>query len=445
MKKLLFVLSAIVAGIMMLSCSSPTDIEEGEEQKGKEQEVKDDPDNVVYMLPESSSVNLTAAQRQFASDNNGFTLKFLKAVNEADNSGKSFIYSPLSITYVLGMVNDAATGSTEQELEQTLGFHQGGIKAVNDYCKNLIDNLPKVDENVLLNIANAIFVSNKYQLKSQFKNDMLTYYNAKAETLNFSSPSTLNYINSWCSEKTQGMIPAILDQVNPDALSYLLNAIYFKANWTSKFDPKNTKVETFITKNGEKSIPLMHQRVMTSYVKNDTYAAVTLPYGSGSWNMTIMLPEKEKSVDDIISLLAETGWSTDYWNNPLTEARSYEVDLKLPRFETFSDTNEMEGELKGILQKMGIRLAFDSDYATIPNMIENTSAYISKIRQKAKIEVDEEGSKMAAVTIAEMEATSVGPIEEILKADFHANSPFVYIVREASSGVILFVGKFTGE
>ena len=149
---------------------------------------------VVNMLSDSQPIQLTDAQIQFANDNNKFTLNFLKTVNEVDQSGKSFIYSPLSITYVLGMVNDAAEGETERELEQTLGFHEGGIQAVNDYCKKLIDGLPKVDEKVTLDIANAIFLNKEYTLKPQFEQDMQTYYNAKAEALDFSASSTLNHI-----------------------------------------------------------------------------------------------------------------------------------------------------------------------------------------------------------------------------------------------------------
>lgn len=226
--------------------------------------------NPVNMLSESKPIELTPAQKVFVNDNNQFTLNFLKTVNEVDKSGNSFIYSPLSITYVLGMVNDAATGQTEQELEQTLGFHEGGIQAVNDYCKNLIVNLPKVDEKVTLNIANAIFVNkNKAKLRAQYQQDMLDYYDAKAEALDFRASSTLGHINGWCNEKTKGMIPSILNEVDPEAVSYLLNAIYFKADWASKFDQKNTKEESFTTEKGSTKMPLMHQNVLINYMKND--------------------------------------------------------------------------------------------------------------------------------------------------------------------------------
>ena len=437
MKKNLFWLAAVVLSFGLQSCSSSDEesIDLGEAKQ------------VVNMLSDPQPIQLAPEQRIFANDNNQFTLRFLKTVNDVDQSGKSFIYSPLSITYVLGMVNDAAEGETERELEQTLGFHEGGIQAVNDYCKKLIDGLPKVDEKVTLNIANAIFLNKDYTLKPQFEQDMQTYYNAKAEALDFSASSTLNHINGWCNEKTNGMIPTILDEVDPMMVSYLLNAIYFKADWASKFDQKNTKEETFTTEKGSTTLPLMHQNVLISYLKTNSYSAVILPYGSGLWNMTVLLPEKGKTTDDVIKEMTQSS----FFNNPGwcetggNYFEGYEVDLKLPRFETSSDTDLLEGGLVRLMQKMGIKLAFDSYYAEIPNMCDRP-VYIDMMRQKAKIKVNEEGSEAAAVTVVGVknESTVQEPIK-YPKATFHANRPFVYVIGEASSGVILFVGKYTGR
>lgn len=445
MRKYVFLIAAVVLSSAMTSCSS------SEEISGD----PDEPKRVVYMLEDPQPIQLTEAQRVFANDNNQFTLNFLKTVNDVDKSGKSFIFSPLSITYVLGMVNDAATGETEKELEQTLGFHEGGIKAVNEYCKKLIDGLPKVDERVKLNIANAIFLNKNYTLKSQFGQDMQTYYDAKAEALDFSSPQTLSLINSWCSDKTNGMIPTILDEVNPNMMSYLLNAIYFKADWASKFDQNNTREETFAKENGSTELPMMHQNVLIQYLNNDIFSAVKIPYGSGLWNMMVLLPEEGKTTDDVINHFATCGLSgveglicqiTE--DNIATMKKNYfspyEVDLKLPRFETSSDTDKLgiEGGLVGLMKNMGINLAFDSYFAEIPNMCE-VPVYIAMMRQKAKIKVNEEGSEAAAVTVAGMIENSAMPME-YPKATFHANRPFVYVIQEASSGVILFIGKFTG-
>ena len=437
MRKNLFLLATIVLSGTMMSCSSSEDDVDLGEAK-----------TVVNMLSESIPIRLTQEQQVFANDNNRFTLNFLKTVNDGDQSGQSFIYSPLSITYVLGMVNDAATGQTEQELEQTLGFHEGGIQAVNDYCKKLIDGLPKVDKDVTLDIANAIFVNkNIAKLKPQFEQDMQTYYNAKAEALDFTASSTLDHINGWCDEKTKGMIPKILDAVEPNMVTYLLNAIYFKADWTSKFDTKNTKNESFSKEKGEGSttLPMMHQNVLINYLKNDTYHAIEMPYGNGSWKMTVMLPEEGKTTDDIINRLANCGIleGNGFCGTMGDNYGHYEVDLKLPRFETSSDTDLVPGRLIGLMQKMGIHLAFDRQFAEIPNMCERP-IYINMMRQKARIKVNEEGSEAAAVTIAGgMYTSGIGPIE-YPTATFHANRPFVYVISELRTGIILFVGKFTG-
>ena len=438
MRKNLFLLATIVLSGAMLSCSSSEDDVDLGEAK-----------TVVNMLSESIPIRLTQEQQVFANDNNRFTLNFLKTVNDGDQSGQSFIYSPLSITYVLGMVNDAATGQTEQELEQTLGFHEGGIQAVNDYCKKLIDGLPKVDKDVTLDIANAIFVNkNIAKLKPQFEQDMQTYYNAKAEALDFTASSTLDHINGWCDEKTKGMIPKILDKVEPNMVTYLLNAIYFKADWASKFDTKNTKNESFSKEKGEGSttLPMMHQNVLINYLKNDTYHAIEMPYGNGSWKMTVMLPEEGKTTDDIINRLANCGIleGNGFCGTMGDNYGHYEVDLKLPRFETSSDTDLVPGRLIGLMQKMGIHLAFDRQFAEIPNMCERP-IYINMMGQKARIKVNEEGSEAAAVTIAGGMYTSYtsGTIE-YPTATFHANRPFVYVISELRTGIILFVGKFTG-
>ena len=425
-------IAALFVGSMLGACSSSESIEEAGEKK------------YVNMYQEVKPVQLTAEQTVFANDNNGFTLNFFQSLN-GKTKNQSVICSPLSITYVLSMVNDAATGTTEQELEQTLGFHKGGIQAVNDYCKNLIDNLPHVDEKVQLDIANAIFVNDKYQLKKQFQQDMANYYDAKAEALDFSSPSTLDRINGWCDEKTRGMIPTILERVEPRTVSYLLNAIYFKAEWASMFEKNETREEVFTTPDGETRVPLMHQNVYMNYLRNDIYAAVSIPYGNGQWMMTVMLPEDGKTTDDVISSLAASGWSTDFLKNPLREARRYAVDLKLPRFETAFDTDDAGGLIE-LLMGMGIRRAFDGNSAEIPNMCENGDLYISMMKQKAKIKVNEEGSEAAAVTIAGLNFLSaVADTQEPPKATFHANRPFVYLIHEQSSGVILFVGKFMGK
>ena len=377
-------------------------------------------------------VALTGRQRNFVAENNIFALRFLKTAHDADKSGKSFVYSPLSITYVLSMVNDASEGTTRKELQNTLGFGDGEMKDVNGFCKALVDGLPRVDTNVQIHIANAIYVNKNYTLKKRFLQDMKGYYGANAESLDFSSSRTLNRINDWCKNKTKGLVPTILSEVKPDAVSYLLNAIYFKAAWTSPFKERYTETETFNTEQGPEKLPMMYQSDEFRYTSNNIFAALDLPYGDGKWRMTVILPQKGKNVSDAIDYLAKNGMSF------LSQMKRRDVQLKLPRFETESTTEDQIGTLK----EMGIVRAFDNSQAEIRNMC-NRDVYISNMLQKAHIKVDENGSEAAAVTAAEVFVCLSAPEEE--PAKFYADHPFVYVIREISSDVILFVGKFTGR
>ena len=428
----LFLVSIAMMCILATACTrsgaQPSNMSINQQNDPAEEDFQEE-----FSVSTPVDVTLTDRQKNFVADNNTFTLKFLKAVNDADKSGKSFVYSPLSITYVLSMVNAAAEGTTRAELQNTLGFGNEETKEVNNFCKTLIDGLPKVDTSVRIHIANAIYVNKNYKLKKQFQQDMKGYYGANAESLDFSSKKTLNRINDWCKKKTNGMIPEILSEVNPDAVSYLLNAIYFKAAWTNPFKKRYTKTEDFTTENGTEKMPLMQQWEEYRYMQNSVFAAVDIPYGDEKWRMTVLLPEKGKSVADVIDCLDKEGMSF------LLKMRSRDVDLKLPRFETESTTEDLIGTMK----KMGIIRAFDNSQAEIRNMC-NRDVYISNMLQKAHIKVDENGSEAAAVTLVEI-ATLSACMDPLPPVVFHADHPFVYVIREASSGVILFVGKFTGR
>ena len=378
-------------------------------------------------------IHLSEQQRAFVAENNAFTLRFLKTVNEEEGSDKSFIYSPLSITYVLGMVNDAAEGATEKEIEKVLGFGESGIKEVNRFCKTLIDSLPQVDREVQLHIANSIFVNHRYQLKEPFQRDMQKYYEALAEALDFTQQESLNHINAWCNAKTKGMIPSILEKLDPAVVTYLLNAIYFKANWSMEFKKELTQQELFTTAKKQVEVPMMHQENEFRYKKNSTFAAVDIPYGNGMWSMTVMLPEEGKTTSDVIDFLVDNGLAF------IGESRSCKVDLKLPRFETESSTPDLIETMK----KMGIHRVFSSSLSEVPNMCSDR-LFISMMLQKAHIKVNETGSEAAAVTVAAMTKCTAVPQPE-LPVVFHADHPFVYVIREASTGVILFVGQYTGE
>lgn len=269
-------------------------------------------------------------------------------------------------------------------------------------------------------------------MKGGFASTMQNYYKAGIESLDFSKASTLKHINRWCSDHTDGMIPKIIEQVDADAVSYIMNAIYFNGTWADKFDKRQTKLENFqgYTRDIKKT-QMMHRNGKYQYLDNADFAAIDLPYGNGSYSMTVILPNRGKSIDEVMANLdakkiGELGRNMD----------ECVVDLKLPRF-----TISQETGLNDIISKLGAPTMFTSG-ADFSNFASGNLS-ISKMIQKAKIEVSEEGTKASAVTMAMVAMAALRP--EPRKVEFHANRPFIYMITEHSTGAILFMGQYTGS
>ncbi|MBR5689337.1 MAG: serpin family protein, partial [Prevotella sp.] len=337
--------------------------------------------------------------------------------------------SPLSITYALGMLNNGATGRTQQEINEVLGFGEAGADAINAFCRKMLTEAPKLDDTKVA-IGNTIFVNEGmgYRLQDAFVQTVNNYYDAQPQARNFTDGKTMDVINQWASDHTNGMIKQILDadSFDPMAVSYLLNAIYFKGDWTNEFDPESTTEEPF---NGGDAVPMMNRLFYDDigYAENDLYQAVNLPYGLGAYSMSIFLPKEGKTVADILENMTDEDWKNFSGN--------YSVAVKLPRFETQTDQ-----DLKEIMSNLGMPTAFIPTYADFPYFC-NEQVYISLMKQVAKIKVNEQGSEAAAVTIIGEKATSCKPNY----AAFHATRPFLYVITEQSTGVVFFIGQYMGK
>ncbi len=413
-KNILLSTLALLAVVLLAACSN--DEEDG---------------IVVDMLPKTRSIDLTEAQKEYIKKNNDFSFNLFKTINQQPKEAQSVICSPISVTYILGMLHDGATGTTEKEISSLLGFGSQNASEINELCKALIEGAPETDENVTLKIANYLAVNWGETLLGKFQDDMDYYYHAGMASLDFTSPVAVKAINDWCSKQTEGVIPEIVDRLPLDTKLVLMNAIYFKANWTNKFDPKDTKVEPFTLESGSnKELPMMHRKGAVLCSSNNTFTTIRLPYGSGDrWSMYVMLPNEGKTVDDVISNLSAGQWSK-------TDFNAETVDIKIPRFSLSSDI-----DLKPVISEMGAPTLFSID-AQLTNICEKKQLFVTLMKQKASIEVNEEGSKMAATTIA-AETESGAPF--LNGGDFHCTHPFVYLIQESSSGAIFFIGTFRGE
>jgi len=349
----------------------------------------------------------------------------------------NIVISPISTAYMLGMLNAGAAGSTREEITAALGFGADPA-AVNEFCNKMIDGAPNVDPAATVKIANCIDVNSAkgITLLKQYVYDIKEYYNAQIDALDFSKNSTLDKINSWCKKNTGGMIPSILDEINPDAAMYLLNAIYFNADWTEKFDLNDTRNSSFTLADGSVvNLPLMHRKAVAQGCESELCSMLRIPFGSGGYSMYVLLPAEGKTISDLIHDMSQQAL-TDHLNN--INQTPHEVDILMPKFEIMSDI-----DLIDILKTMGIQSAFTAQ-ANFSNM-SDASFCVTMMRQVAKIEVNEDGAKASAVTVSMDGDTSPGPPVQYQKAEFHANRPFLYFILEETTRSIFFIGTYQGS
>lgn len=371
--------------------------------------------------------------QQIAGNNNDFACNLLRAINER-NEG-SFVASPLSVTFMLGMLNEGADGETRQQITDVMRL-DGSVQEINEYCRKMMVKAPRFDPTVTVKMVNYITANSALDISlfPQYVADMQQYYKARVEAFDFENNSALFKINNWCKTNTDGMIPTILDRIDPTAAMYLLNAIYFKANWTQKFTPSATRQMEFTMPDGSReNRMMMHNNIKALYCSNDTYQMLYLPYGNGSYGMYILLPIGNATTGDIIEYL-----TAQELEEMIGAMQTFQVDILLPRFTTSSLCL-----LNDPLSAMGMPLAFSEGLAEFPNMAQKRELYIYKMLQKARIEVNEQGTKAAAVTVTEMRNRSASAWSR--NVVFHATRPFVYFIVERSTHSIFFMGTYRGE
>lgn len=376
----------------------------------------------------------TASQSEMPSNNNDFACNLFRTFIEQKGGDSSIVVSPVSVSYLLGMLNEGAGGETRRQITNVLGL-DGSVLEINKYLKKKMDEASNVDTTVTVKTANCIFFKSGQKLIPQYKADMQKYYDAKIEAINFNPNNIVNTINNWCKTHTDGMIPKLIkkDELNPNRVMYLLNAVYFKANWSKEFDPQETRDMVFKKQDGTTvKHKIMHLETRAAYGQNDLCEMLCLPYGNGGYSMYVLLPCEGKTIGDVIQSLS----AQKLEKQRKQEMTTCKVDILLPRF-----TTESETLLERVLSAMGMPLAFTFS-ADFPNMLQGhgDDLHVSMMKQKAKIEVNEEGTKAAAVTFAEESTIGIDPIET-----FHALRPFIYYIVEKSTGAIYFMGTYCGE
>jgi serpin B len=378
---------------------------------------------------EFRQVNLTEKQKQLINTSNAFGFDFFKKAVEISGSETNMMVSPLSVSMALGMTRNGAAGSTLEAMTNTLGFAGMNDTAINESYKYIIETFTGLDPKVKLQIANSIWYHNTFIVEQPFVLTNQKYFDASVTKLDFSNPTAADIINAWVNEKTNTLIPEIIDAIPSDAVMYLVNAVYFKGQWRYQFDKAKTEQKSFYQYDGtELQVASMTQHETIPFYSGSGFTAVELPYNQGNYVMSILLPDAGKTVSDVITQLSQANWNT--WS---AQFANRDIQLQLPKFKYKYE----EKQMKPILSDMGMGVAFDSDNADFTRINSGGGLYISRILHKTFIETNEEGTEAAAVTAVEIGVTSAGPDQTYY---FTINRPFVYIIQEKSTGTILFIG-----
>ena len=384
-------------------------------------------------FPERQYIGLTRSESEVVNTGNGFAFDLYREV-AAENDGKNLFLSPLSAQAGLLMAANGAKGDTYNQIVKAIGFENYNADDVNSTFRKIIFGLQTVDTSVDFEFANSVWIKDDFKVKQDYVSLLADSFDAEAANVNFGSSDGINKINNWCKEKTHGMIPTIMDGPNADLKFALVNALYFKGQWSLKFDKSNTKEDYFTNIDGSRNlVDFMNKVDEYQYSESEEMQVCELPFGNKAYAMDFLLPRKNLDFNEFFS-----DFTFDDLDEYLSVFGTSDVTLKLPKLDLDFDV-----DLIPALSRLGINDAFIRGTADFSGIYaENKDLFISIVHQKTALEMNEEGAKAAAVTHIGIGDTSPGPVDQ---AEFIADHPFLFLIREKSTGAILFIGAYTGK
>jgi serpin B len=390
---------------------------------GLMKDLNDDPKGIKP----AKHIDLTWKQRDKANADNRFGLRMFREVARLE--GDNTFFSPFSLNMAMGMLYNGTSGDTRTEMAEVLGITNFSEVECNGYYRTISRELLDVDPSTEFVIANAIWYRNQFRVKEGFVETGKNYFDAEVKALDFSAPGAAGIINDWCSDKTGGRINHIA--ANPlEGDMILTNAVYFKSKWQKekKFDKENTKPDDFTKSDHTKiRVNMMEQTTDLSYYADPYLQCVELPYGNQAFNMIAILPPEDGNIDQLIGYLGEVEWE------PIVkEMKRERVWLKIPRFRI-----ECELPLNEPIRSIGMTHIFKGGLENI----SDEDLAVSGVLQKTFVEVNEEGTEAAAVTAMIMLTGAITEVPPRYPIQFFANRPFLFLIREKSTGLILFIGR----
>ncbi len=357
--------------------------------------------------------------------NTTFAFDLFRKINHEDVQENIFI-SPLSVSAALTMNYNGAENSTKEAMEDTLGFSELTKEEVNSGFKYMKKYLEKIDKKIELEMSNSIWIRKGEEINQDFIDLNIDVFNAYTKSLDFSKKSAVDKINQWIDTSTHGLIKKVLNApISEDVIMYLINAIYFKGEWTQKFDKGRTYDAIFYNGLGEQNpIEMMSMKESVDFMESNNYKAVKLYYGNKKTAMVCILPNEDVDINDFIESLDGNKWAEIQ-----EEFHESDIIVKIPKFKMEYGVKKLNDTLKSL--GMAEAFEYEADFGGI-----REDLYISEVLHKAVIEVNEEGSEAATVTVVTDNTSSV-----MEPTSFIADRPFIFIITDEEMGSILFMGK----
>ncbi len=369
----------------------------------------------------------------FKSAVNNFSVELLKKTNlEEIKSGQNTLISPTSVLYAMCMTTNGADGKTKEELEASIC--QGiDIETFNKYMysySKFLKGGTSSDDSVKVKLANSIWAKKDITFEKDFLETDKSYYDAEIYSEPFDDNTKKN-LNNWVKNATDGMIPQIIDRIDPDTVMFLVNAVCFDSKWAEEYEADQILEDcTFTNYKGDEETSTMLRSKEKYYIEDESSTGFIKNYKGDAYSFVAILPNEDVSVYDYVNNL-----SGEKLKKLIEEkTTAYEVYTRIPRF-----SYDYSNSLLAPLQEMGITNAF-TDSADFTKMCKEYPLLISDIVHKTHIEVDENGTKAAAATIVTMtKATSVMADEPPYK-EVYLDRPFVYAIIDNTTNLPLFIG-----
>lgn len=377
----------------------------------------------IHELPRQLSV----AEQNVIRNTNEFGFDLFARVHHAE-AGPNVFISPLSASFALAMTLNGAAAGTWDGMRTALQLQGLSEDEINASFSALMRLLVELDPRVTLRIGNSVWAKQGVPFEAGFYDRVREFYDAEARELDFGDPASLDIINDWASQATNGRIDKVLQEIRPEHIMFLMNAIYFKGQWEQQFDAGRTKPAPFQRATGASvDVPMMHLPMKNHmpYAHTSDYEAVELAYGGTAFSAVFVLPAPGRSLAELVSSL-----DAESWNTLVEDLDSTKLDVRIPRFRL-----SYEVLLNDALKDLGMATAFSNaaDFTRLTPLAREQPVCIEFVKQNTFLEVNEEGTEAAAVTTVGISTTSLPP-------SFTADRPFLLVIRERLSGTILFMG-----